>query len=624
MKRHTKGAAAALAVLAIAGVAAVASAHGGPALSDAGPANTKTAGITLPDKLSPQWREITVAQGSNALENPSATSGYYGYYNDGPMLPAPGDVQAPGTTSRRRRASPTRTPTSSSRASTAPTRSTTTARTSSTRATSSTRPSGELHHAHQPRRRRGPPGDEARRDRGRRQTPMPEIDGSTWDPFAQRLLFTTEGGAERRRRRGDARLPVQGHDALGRARPGRLRGHPERQYGNVYIVEDVGGAGRQGQHARQAAEQLPLPLPAVRPDQPRQGRQAAGAAGRVARASGPDRLPRRPGRRRHPLARHRKDLHTYGHDFKTTWVTIHDTPEDGTARRSTPTRRPRRPAARRSSGPENGQFKPGIEFNKFFFAETGDTTLTTEAGTQYGGFGAIQELHAEPEERQGHAAALLPVGQDALELRQRHVLRQDARDLRPGHGRRPAQLAQRARLGLPVRRQRRLLAGGAQPVRVIAEGRDPSATIDSAIGAHLGQRLQQRGRQRDHRHPRVQRRPDGRRPARRRDPEGPLARLAALLHPPARRQRDLGGHPRRVAAHRTFAHRVTPRPGHLPGRIRSRSGSLLSRTRAAATSRFPGPRGVRSSMAHSGHMKSTCRGCWPSSVGALSSSLLQK
>ena len=31
MKRHTKGAAAALAVLAIAGVAAVASAHGGPA-----------------------------------------------------------------------------------------------------------------------------------------------------------------------------------------------------------------------------------------------------------------------------------------------------------------------------------------------------------------------------------------------------------------------------------------------------------------------------------------------------------------------------------------------------------------------------------------------------------------
>ena len=110
----------------------------GPALTGAGSANTKTAGISLPDKIAPQWRETTVAQGSNALENPSALTSWYGYYNDGPMVPAPGDVQATGQERRgRARASRTRTPTSSSRASTAPTRSTTTARTSSTRATSS-------------------------------------------------------------------------------------------------------------------------------------------------------------------------------------------------------------------------------------------------------------------------------------------------------------------------------------------------------------------------------------------------------------------------------------------------------------------------------------------------------
>src|SRR6478752_9604390 len=96
MKRHTKGAAAALVVLAIAGVAAVASAHDSPELSDAGAANTKTPGVTLPDKLSPQLREITVAQGSNVLENPSTAIGYYGYYNDGPLLPAPGAAQSPG------------------------------------------------------------------------------------------------------------------------------------------------------------------------------------------------------------------------------------------------------------------------------------------------------------------------------------------------------------------------------------------------------------------------------------------------------------------------------------------------------------------------------------------------
>ena len=120
-----------------------------------------------------------------------------------------------------------------------------------------------------------------------------------------------------------------------------------------------------------------------------------------------------------------KDLHTYGHVFKTLWVTIHDTKKDGTAPFDA------NAAAKKAGGtpfkrPENGVFKPGTGFKKFFFTETGDTTLTTEAGTSYGGFGAIQELSAGPEERQGHAAALLPVGQDPLELRQHHVLRQVA------------------------------------------------------------------------------------------------------------------------------------------------------------------------------------------------------
>jgi hypothetical protein len=75
MRAPRRRVAGAVAVLAIAGVAAAASAHDNPALSDAGPANTKAAGISSPDKLSPQLREITVAQGSNPLENPSAAIG---------------------------------------------------------------------------------------------------------------------------------------------------------------------------------------------------------------------------------------------------------------------------------------------------------------------------------------------------------------------------------------------------------------------------------------------------------------------------------------------------------------------------------------------------------------------
>jgi len=53
-----------------------------------------------------------------------------------------------------------------------------------------------------------------------------------------------------------------------------------------------------------------------------------------------------------------KDLHTYGHVFKTLWVTIHDTKKDGTDPFDA------NAAAKKAGGtpfkrPENGQFKPG-------------------------------------------------------------------------------------------------------------------------------------------------------------------------------------------------------------------------------------------------------------------------
>ena len=72
-------------------------------------------------------------------------------------------------------------------------------------------------------------------------------------------------------------------------------------------------------------------------------------------------------------------------------------------------------------------FKPGTGFKKFFFAETGDTTLTTEAGTPYGGFGAIQELTQDPKSDKGTLRLFYQSDKTPLELRQRHVLRQDAR-----------------------------------------------------------------------------------------------------------------------------------------------------------------------------------------------------
>jgi hypothetical protein len=85
------------------------------------------------------------------------------------------------------------------------------------------------------------------------------------------------------------------------------------------------------------------------------------------------------------------DLHTYGKVFTTNWVTIHDTDVDGNAtfnsnalakaKLGTPFKRP-----------ENGQFRPGSDFRQFFFDETGDTNALTEAGSAFGGFGALFRL----------------------------------------------------------------------------------------------------------------------------------------------------------------------------------------------------------------------------------------
>jgi hypothetical protein len=52
-----------------------------------------------------------------------------------------------------------------------------------------------------------------------------DIDGSTWDPWAQRLLFTTEN-SKCAHLRCDSGLSVHGDRCLGRARPRRLRGDP--------------------------------------------------------------------------------------------------------------------------------------------------------------------------------------------------------------------------------------------------------------------------------------------------------------------------------------------------------------------------------------------------------------
>src|SRR5258705_13441664 len=60
------------------------------------PANSDTRGIAKANALSSQLIEYPVAQGSMPLENPDGVVGYYGYNNNGSLVPDPTIVQAPG------------------------------------------------------------------------------------------------------------------------------------------------------------------------------------------------------------------------------------------------------------------------------------------------------------------------------------------------------------------------------------------------------------------------------------------------------------------------------------------------------------------------------------------------
>jgi hypothetical protein len=60
------------------------------------PANVDTRGIVVPNALSPQLRQASVAEGANTLENPDGIVAYYGYNANGTLAPDPTLVQSPG------------------------------------------------------------------------------------------------------------------------------------------------------------------------------------------------------------------------------------------------------------------------------------------------------------------------------------------------------------------------------------------------------------------------------------------------------------------------------------------------------------------------------------------------
>src|SRR5690242_15835096 len=331
----------------------------GLSLTNVPTANTKSDGFSPASKLSPQLAQIVAAQGSTRLENPSSLTSYYGYDND--VLNAAGQPQMVPT--------PTM-PTEAQK--TEPDKNTYLVFRWGLNGADPNYNYGTrfLYQGHEA----GVNGasDITRinhdADAPHRVTllattdsagnPIAPIDGSTWDPWAKRLLFTTEDGSEPTYS-ATPNYPSTVTDVSGALGRGGYEGIQLDSAGEIWIVEDAGGAFKNGTKAKRPNSFVFRYVP-KHPGDLANGRLEAlqvlnGSGNPItfdsqAALNSPDQLA----------------LHTYGNSFKTRWVTVHDTRVNGNApfdanaaakaANATPFKRP-----------ENGQFRPTSGFTQFFF-----------------------------------------------------------------------------------------------------------------------------------------------------------------------------------------------------------------------------------------------------------------
>ena len=497
MRIRTRSAAVlAAGVLATGGVTAavVAAFPGDPTDLSSVPAQVKTLGISSPNVLSPGLNEVAVAQGSTALENPAPAVRFYGY-----------DSHIPGGSD------------TSAQAPFVPLAATSQVEAQKTEPDKNTYltlhgqkgadPAYDygthfLFQGHEA----GTPGAITRinldADAAHRvtllatteqngTTALPPIDGSTWDPWARRLLFTSEALTTGGVWQATTDVPSTVVNLQGIIGIGGYEGIQNDSDGNLWIVEDVGGkSGTTNNFAKQPNSFVYRFKPYDPTDLTKGGKLQVLQVGSL-------QTPGQPIAFNGPatgsatgaqadadiLSADTKDLHTYGHTLDTKFVTIHDTATDGT----TPFNA--NAAAKTAKGtpfkrPENGQFQPGSGFRTFFFDETGDTDNRTQAAPDFGGFGDVQRLE------------LNWPGSDKGKLRLFYRGDQEHAGIDNVTFLSKSKIAFVEDAGDTLHTQRNALdsawlfdagadysqPGAPAPVRFIAEGRDPSATLDSAGG----------------------------------------------------------------------------------------------------------------------------------------------
>jgi hypothetical protein len=454
------------------GAVAVAAAIASPAtdLTGVPAANTKSPGYSPASVLSAELAQIAVAQGSMKLENPSAAVAYYGYDND--VLGTGGQPQMVPTA-----ASPTEAQ------KTEPDKNTYLVFKKGLKGADPAYDYGTdfLFQGHE----LGTPGYITRinldADAAHRVTllatadtngnPLPVFDGSTWDPWAQRLLFTAERGNAGGIWAPDLAVPAAVEDVSGALGRGGYEGIQDDSDGNIWVVEDVGGSTKPATTAKQPNSFVYRYVPKTPGDLQNGKLQAL----QVLRSGVPITFASQAAL----SSADQVALHVYGSSFDTKWVTLHDTAVDGTvpfdanalakAKDATPFKRP-----------ENGQFRPESKFKEFYFDETGDTNATSPENACCGGWTSVFKLtQADPSASTGKLTVFYKGDQTHAGFDNLAFLTRD-------------QLLIVEDAGDTLHTQRNALDSGFVldvtkdysnpaniPLRWLAEGRDASATIDS-------------------------------------------------------------------------------------------------------------------------------------------------
>ncbi len=442
------------------------------------------AGTVIPNALSPELVQTVAAQGAMPLENPTALIPAYGYAADGPMVPPANAVQGAD-----------------------PIEATKTEPDKNTYLVLADQKGPDaaynygthfLFQGHEHGAKTADGGDQgylsrinldadaAHRvtlmaDRTADGQPILYIDGSTWDPFANRLLLTVEEGEPGGVWQATVDFPSKVESLTGIIGNGAYEGIEVDPDGAIWIVEDWGGkSGKTAKNAKQPNSFVYRFTPKDKTDLTKGGKLEAL---QIIDSTG------------QPVAYHEgqgdadimsqgmKDLHSYGTALKTKWVLVHDTDGDG----MTPFNaniRAKLAGASPFKRPENGVFRPGSDFKEFVFTETGDTNADTEAGAAYGGFGAVLKLsQAAPSAAEGEIALVFLGDPEHSGFDNLAFWSADEVLVVEDRGDKLHDQKNALDSGWVIDLAADYAKGDVAPVRFLAEGRDTAATIDSGLAA---------------------------------------------------------------------------------------------------------------------------------------------